>query len=201
MIWNDGMKIIMRRVALALVLSSIAVAALAEPVPLPSVDYMATGNMGSRGMLTVRHHEGKLRTDMLMAGLPIPALILVDLTTRKALIHMPQPGWQGAMEVDLGQAGGMGPVTGEGTKAGTSTVAGETCDVWQMTSRQSGNPLAACITADGIHLLTQVTIDGAPVTVMEMTAVTRAPQDPGVFELPPGVPIIRPPGPPPMPGR
>src|SRR5262249_13908116 len=109
-------EIIMRRVALAVLLSTIAAPVLAEPVPLPSVDYMATGNMGSRGSLTVRHHEGKLRTDMLMAGLPIPALILVDLTTRKALILMPMPGSQGAMEVDLGQAGGMGPVTGEGTK-------------------------------------------------------------------------------------
>src|SRR5215475_10241921 len=105
------MKVILRLVALAILLSPIAVPARAEPVPLPSVDYMATGTMGNRGTLTVRHHEGKLRTDMLMAGLPIPALVIVDLTTRKALIHLPLPGSQGAMEVDLGQAGGMGPVT------------------------------------------------------------------------------------------
>jgi len=191
----------MRRVALVAVLWSIAAAALAEPVPLPSVDYAATGTMGSRGTLTVRHHDGKLRTDMLMAGLPIPALVIVDLTARKALIHLPLPGSQGAMEVDLGKAGGMGPVIGEGTKSGTSTVAGETCDLWQMTPRQSGSAPLACITADGIHLLTQITVNGEPVTVMEMTAVTRAPQDPSLFELPPGVPIIRPPEAPPLPNR
>src|SRR5580704_11257960 len=101
---------VMRRVAIAAMVSLLGAPTLAEPVPLPSVDYVANGNMGSRGTLTVRHHGDKLRTDMLMAGLPVPTLLIVDLKTHKALIHMPLPGAAGATEVDLGDAAGLGPV-------------------------------------------------------------------------------------------
>jgi len=187
----------MRLVAILAVLSINAAPALAEPVPLPGVDYAAKGNMGARGTLTVRHHAGKMRTDMVMAGLPIPTLIIVDLAARKAWINMPIPGSPGAMEVDLGQdgGGGLGQVGGDGTKSGTATVAGETCDLWQMTSRRSPNPVTACITADGINLLVEVVVDGQRQIVMEITELARAAQDPGLFELPPGTAIIRqPPG-------
>ena len=192
----------MRCVAIVAALSLVAVPALAEPVPLPSVDYVASGNMGNRGTLTVRHHGDKLRTDMQMAAMPVPTLIIVDLKTHKAVIHMPLPGVAGAMEVDLGDAGGLGPVAGEGTKSGTATVGGEPCDLWQMTSRKTTNELTACITADGIHLRTEVTVEGTRQVLMEMTEVKREAQDPGLFELPPGIPIIRQPGAPsPAPNR
>jgi hypothetical protein len=67
------------------------------------------------------------------------------------------------------------------TQVGPCSAAGETGTEYTRTTDRGS--YGACVTSDGIMLITKV--NGA--TVMEATRIQRGPQDPSLFQLPPGV--------------
>jgi hypothetical protein len=163
----------------------------AEPLPMPRVDYEAKATLSGRGNIVVRHHEGKLRLDFDAAESGVKMTGIFDLASRKLQMTMPVPGAKMAIEMDLKDEAGLGQATGDGTRVGTATVAGETCDIWHVTKTQSANTVAACITKDGINLRTQLGIDGQARAIMEVTELTRSAQDLSLFRLPPDVKIVK----------
>lgn len=165
--------------------------AFAEPVPQPKVDYVAKGSLSGRGAFTVRHHGGKLRMDMTIPGTGSALTSIIDLSTRKAVMSMPVPGAKMAMEIDFGGDTNLGYVAGDGKVTGTATVVGERCSLWEVAVPKSDGPVVSCISDDGIGLRTEVIIDGKRQTVMEMTELTRAPQEAALFALPPETKIVK----------
>lgn len=183
----------MRELGLALGLVASAIVgtpATAEPVPMPQTDYAAKGRFAGGGEISVRHRAGKMRLDFTVAGAPVTMTGIVDLGSRKVLMTMPIPGAKTALEIDLADGGSFGQAVGEGRRTGSATVAGERCDTWEIDGKGAGKAVA-CVTADGIHLRTEVENDGKRQTVMEIGGLTRGPQDPKLFELPPGTQITK----------
>lgn len=177
--------------ALALTFLGAPGAALADPIPHPKIDYAAKGTLLGRGTFSVRHHAGTLRMDMAVPGTPGAIAGLINLGNRKVLMQM--PGTKMAMEIAFGDDASFGQVAGDGKMTGTATVAGERCNLWEVAATK-GDPVVACITADGIGLRTETVVEGKRQTVMEVTEFTRAPQEAALFSLPPDTQIIRAPG-------
>jgi len=50
---------------------------------------------------------------------------------------------------------------------------------------------SACITPDGIALRTEAEIQGTTRVLYEVESLKRGPQDPGLFQLPPGVKVMK----------
>lgn len=71
------------------------------------------------------------------------------------------------------------------TRVGPCSAAGETGTEYTRTSQtpQGQGTWGGCMTSDGILLRT--TVNGQ--TIMEATRIQRGPQDPSLFQLPPGV--------------
>jgi hypothetical protein len=68
-------------------------------------------------------------------------------------------------------------------REGGQSVAGQSCTVWSYTEGQRSG--RACITADGVMLRAESTVQGKPVT-MEATQVAYGAQDPARFQRPQG---------------
>jgi hypothetical protein len=84
-----------------------------------------------------------------------------------------------APEEVAGVAGAAG--TGSYLRRGTDTVAGLPCTDWETRDRD-GREVVVCMTNDGVLL--RARSDGG--ILVSASAVHYAPQDPGVFQVPPG---------------
>src|ERR1044071_4412378 len=153
-------------------------AARSEPLPLPAIDYQAKAKMIGGGAVTIHHAGGKLRLDIQPPGLPQPITDIVDLPAHKMIMIGAVPGMNSmAMEIDIGKDASYGTVTGNGKRVGSATVAGESCELWEVEGK-AGGPVTACIARDNIPLKTEATIEGKRRTVMEVTELQRTRQDP-----------------------
>jgi hypothetical protein len=162
----------------------------AEPVPLPKIDFEARAKLLNEGTLFLRHSNGKMRIEIEMPQFREPATGFIDLTRKRMVLVLPIPGVQGtAMEVGFGEDVMFGQVIGDGTRLGNDTVAGEPCTIWKMAS--SGQSAEVCLTQDNIALRTNVTIDGKPRTVFEVTDLKRQPQNPADLDPPADLSIIK----------
>ncbi|HSI38983.1 MAG TPA: hypothetical protein VLA00_00360 [Xanthobacteraceae bacterium] len=167
--------------------------AAAEPLPRPSVDFAVKGTTpGREASLDLAHRGGQLRLDVGVAGLPGGVTGLIDPKRRKVVVLAAVPGMQNvAIEMDLPAEYAFASMPAEGVRGGAATVAGEACEVWRSTVKGVPEPVEACITADGIVLRTEASINGRRRVVFEATEVVRAPQDPARFALPPGMKVTR----------
>ena len=176
----------------ALSAAALCGAALADPLPMPSVDFALTADLKRGGTLSLAHSQSRMRVEMTNPNVPTPILGLIDLNARKMVMLLPNvPNM--AMEIDIPKEYSMGALSGNGTKVGESAVAGEACDVWKVESQANLASAAtfACITSDGIALRTEVEVEGKKATVYEVTQLSRAPQNPKQFELPAGVQVVK----------
>lgn len=181
---------------LAFGLASGPAPAMAEPLPLPQPDFQLKASLRGGGTLDLTHSQGKIRVEMSRAGVSSTIVGIFDLKGRRMLMMVPaMPNM--AVEMDIPPEYAVGALVGEGQRTGGSaTVAGESCDLWKVESRHASaiGPTTACITADGIALRTEVDNKGKPEVIYEVTSLTRAPQPPSRFLIPPGTQVIRPKG-------
>jgi hypothetical protein len=169
--------------------------AMAEPVPLPAVDFQVKARTMGKGEMTLHHQAaGKTRVEMQMPSMP-EIVGIIDLKTRKMLMIGAIPGMSSmAIEVRLGHGAHYGQVIGNGHRVGTATVAGESCDLWQMDEAKDGKhggQVTVCLARDNIPLRTEVVTDGKKRVVMEATEVERVPQDPSLFVVPANVQVMK----------
>jgi hypothetical protein len=168
--------------------------ARAEPIPLPSVDYQAKATMMGGSAVTIHHSGGKMRMEIQPHGLPSTITGIMDLSAHKMIMIGAVPGLNNmAMEIDIGKDASYGQVMGEGKRVGTATVAGESCELWEVESKVglSSGPITACISRDNIPLRTEATFEGKRRVVMEVTEVQRARQDPALFVLPANIQLLK----------
>jgi hypothetical protein len=163
----------------------------AETVPLPQIDYAAKGTFAGGGKMALRHHGGMLRIDMTMPGMGMPMTGYFDLAAKKALMVVGTAAGRMAMEVNLAEQVGLGVTVGQGEREGQDTVAGEPCELWRIDTGRAGEPVHACITADGIALRTDAMVGGRKETVFEISSLSRAAQDPAAFRMPADVPVMK----------
>jgi hypothetical protein len=169
---------------------------LAEPVPLPTVDFEATANTMGSGTMTMHHSGDKARVETDIGPMPITGIM--DLKTRKMYVLMAIPGLgNAAMEVAIGNAN-YGQVYGTGKRVGSDKVAGEPCELWEMDTAKPGHenkhfsgPVTVCLSRDYIPLRIEATVNGKHKKVSEVTAVKRVKQDPSLFELPKDVTVMK----------
>ena len=169
-------------------------AAGAEPIPLPTVDYQAKATMIGGSAVTIHHSGGKLRMEIQPHGLPATITGIMDLPTHKMIMIGAVPGMSNvAMEIDIGKDASYGQVVGEGKRVGTATVAGESCELWEVESKTgfTGEPVTACLSRDNIALRTEATFEGKRRAIMEVTELQRARQDPALFVLPAKIQLIK----------
>jgi hypothetical protein len=125
--------------------------------------------------------KGRLRVDAQLPGMPEPMVAYFDLRTRKGILVISPPGMPPmAIEMELDRRGGHGVAAGNGQRAGSATVAGETCDLWRMeptTAEEKAMVGVACITPDGIPLRIEATVQGKREVVFQVTEISRAPLD------------------------
>jgi len=169
-------------------------AARAEPIPLPNVDYQAKAKMIGGSAVTIRHSGGKLRMEIQPHGLAQTITGIMDLPAHKMIMIGAVPGMSNmGMEIDIGKDASYGQVVGEGKRVGTATVAGESCELWQVDSKTAFNaePVTVCLSRDNIPLRTEATFEGKRRAVMEVTELQRARQDPALFVLPANIQLIK----------
>lgn len=160
----------------------------AEPLPLPATDYRAKAKAPQGVEMQVAHHGQRLRLDISNANVPGLMTSLVNLDTSSMLVMVNLPGMEGvAIEMALPPGHPFSSEARNGTRNGVDHVAGETCDLWRIESKALKAPVDSCITADGIVLRNETTMEGKKVVLFEVTELERVPQDPGRFELPKGV--------------
>jgi hypothetical protein len=170
--------------------------AVAEPVPLPTVDFEVTATMMGSGTMTMHHSGDKARVETDVG--PMPLTGIMDLKTRKMYMLMSIPGiGKTAMEVSIGDAS-YGQVYGNGKRVGSDTVAGEPCELWEMAAAKPGHenkhfggPVIVCLSSDHIPLRTEATVNGKRKIISEVTEIKRVKQDPSLFVLPKGVNIVK----------
>ena len=168
-------------------------AARAEPIPLPSVDYQAKAKMMGGSAVTIHHSGGKLRMEIQPHGLPQITGIM-DMSAHKMIMIGAVPGMNNmAMEIDIGKDASYGQVMGDGKRVGTATVAGESCELWEVESKTgfNGEPVTACISHDNIPLRTEATFEGKRRAIMEVTELQRTRQDPALFVLPANLQVMK----------
>lgn len=171
--------------------------ALADPLPLPASDFALKADLRRGGTLELAHSQGKMRVEMTRPNVPGSIIGILDLKARRMVMRTPNlPNM--ALEVEMPAEYALGAVAGNGTYIGPGApVAGETCDLWKTdapTSAPAGvtlGPTTACITPDGIALRTEVEINGKKQVLFEATRLTRGAQDPKLFQLPPGVQVMK----------
>lgn len=169
-------------------------AARAEPIPLPTVDYQAKATMMGGSAVTIHHSGSKLRMEIQPHGLPATITGIMDFSTRKMIMIGAVPGMNNmAMEIDIGKDASYGQVMGEGKRVGTATVAGESCELWEVENKAgfSGEPVTACLSRDNIPLRTEATFEGKRRAIMEVTELQRARQDPALFVLPANLQVMK----------
>jgi hypothetical protein len=170
--------------------------AIAEPVPLPTVDFEIKATMMGTGAMTMHHSGDRARVETDVG--PMPVTGIMDLKARKMYMLMAIPGiGNTAMEVGIGDAS-YGQVYGNGKHVGSDTVAGEPCELWEMSTAKEKNknahfsgPVIVCLSKDHIPLRTEATVNGKLKVVSQVTEVKRVKQDPSLFELPKGVKIMK----------
>lgn len=167
-------------------------AAGADTLPMPKIDFALAGKtIGDNATVKMAHRAGRIRLEIDVAGMP-GMTAFINPQRRRMIMLSEVPGMQNmAVEVELPEQYAFAGLPISGTRLGTDTVAGEACDIWRAAEKSEAGPVDACITADGIVLRTQATVRGKPQVVFEATEISRAPQDPKRFELPPGVKVTR----------
>lgn len=173
---------------------TIATNAKAEPIPLPNVDFEAKATTMGKMNMTLRQSAGKARVEIQAVGMPAMTGIM-DLKARKMIMIGAVPGMPNmALEVELGKDTGYGQVIGNGKRIGTDTVAGETCNLWEMEEAKNssnGGPIIACLARDSIPLRTEMMVEGKRRVVMEVTELKRGPQDPTLFAVPSNIQVMK----------
>lgn len=171
-------------------------AACADPVPLPTVDFALSADLRRGGSMDLAHSQGRMRVEMTKPNVPGSIVGIIDLRARRMVVRTPNlPNM--AVEMELPPEYALGALSGSGLRVGESQVAGEACDLWKLDAPVSSaggvslGPTTACITPDGIALRTEVEVQGKKQTVFEALKLTRAPQDPKLFQLPSGVQVIK----------
>jgi len=194
-----GVKCMHRVLALTIVVLC-ATPAVCEPLPQPRTDFEASSKGPAGTTFVYRHHDGKLRVDVSVPSAQVAATSLVDISGRKVVAMIGPATSAVAVELDLNEAQfGLPPGRLDAKRIGATSVAGEPCNLWEVTHPPSRSatraalPSAtiACITPDGIPLRTETVTNGTRQVVMEATTVTRAVQDPNLFVVPPGTKIMK----------
>jgi hypothetical protein len=194
-----GAKRMHRLLALAIVVLC-ATPALSDPLPQPRIDFEASSKGPGGTTFFYRHHEGKLRIDVKLPGTQVAATSLVDISGRKVVAIVGPASGSMAVELDLNEAEfGLPPGLLDAKRIGAARVAGEPCNLWEVTrpplraTTRAPLPSAtiACITPDGIPLRTETVTNNVRQVVMEAITVTRAAQDPSLFAVPPGTKIMK----------
>ncbi|MFG1477144.1 hypothetical protein V5F53_00600 [Xanthobacter sp. V4C-4] len=166
--------------------------AVADPLPLPTADFSLKASLPRGATMDLSHSQGRMRVEVSKPEVPGSVVGIIDLKARRMVMLAPNLPKM-AVEIELPPEYVAGALTGTGTKGGSSQVAGEPCDIWQVDpplDRKIG-PTQACITPDGIALRTEADIQGTRRILYEVTNLTRGPQDPRQFELPPGVKVMK----------
>jgi hypothetical protein len=167
----------------------------ADSIPLPTVDYAAKAIVYGGGTLVSRYSNGKMRVESQVPGVPLPAVSFIDLMTRKMVTTVAIPGMGNvATEVDFSDEGKYGVAIGQGRRVGSATVAGENCELWEMTGttkKGREQTAIACLTRDSIALRVEATIKGKQETVFEVTEIKRGPQDPKLLAPPANLQVMK----------
>ncbi|MFG1297834.1 MULTISPECIES: hypothetical protein [Xanthobacter] len=167
-------------------------AAGAEPLPFPSADFSLKANLPRGTIMDMAYSQGKMRIAVNNPDTPGSMVGIIDLTAHRMIMQSPQMP-KVAVEIALPPEYVVGALAGTGTKGERSEVAGEPCNLWQVdppADRKVG-PTQACITDDGIALRTEAEIKGTNRVLYEVTSLTRGPQDPKLFQVPPGVKVMK----------
>ncbi|MEP9376584.1 hypothetical protein ABLE91_07725 [Aquabacter sp. CN5-332] len=172
-----------------------AVTAAADPLPVPETDFALKAKLQQGATMEMAHSGAKIRVLISGPNLPASTLGIIDMKRGKMLMMLPDVP-KAAVEADVPPAYRAAMLKGEGTRMGPGEVAGQPCEIWRVDKSEAvGGPAFACITADGIPLRTEVEVKGKRQIAYEAMSVTRAPQDPALFRLPPGTQTLKiPPG-------
>lgn len=195
----------MRRPSLtAVALAALGAApALADPLPLPKVDYAITYAVQPGGqVMNMAHHAGVMRVDMTEQGQAMTGLM--NLHTNKMTVLMTVPVKM-AFEMDMndpmpgmaGPAAGISPqqMMTEGdvtlTPIGSKTVAGHNCTYYDAvgTLGKDRAESKVCLTSDNVLLYSEA-VDQGKTYVLTATHVALGPQDPSRFRVPPGTQVM-----------
>ncbi|MBS9477268.1 hypothetical protein [Ancylobacter radicis] len=169
-----------------------APALAAEKLPRPQVDYSLTARGPEDSRMKLAHKGERMRFEVSQPGMPGDMTGIVDLARNRMLMLVAIPGMGNrAFDVELPADFAAADPGGEGTRGGEDRVAGEICDIWRTREDRSGTPVEACITSDGITVRARAEVNGKPQIVFEAIELVRGPQDPALFELPPGVKVTR----------
>lgn len=186
----------------AICVTALGGAALAEPVPLPTTDYATKGTMAGGIAIHYRHGNGRMRMEMKSRDMPQPMVGYFDVRSRKGIMVMSMPGMPPmAMETGMDDDGAAAVPRGNGRRIGSDRVAGEACDEWQLegqTKEEKATDAVVCLTRDGIMLRMVGNVEGKRQTIIEITEVSRAAQDPKLLTPPANLKPMQIPG---MPAR
>lgn len=129
--------------------------------------------------------------------LPGGNAVVSNLETQEAFMLINQSGRMMAMRTDIGAQQVRSAVdiwangANRATRVGPCAGAGLTGTEFRLAPENQGDPeRTTCVTNDGIIL--SATENG--VQTWETTAVTRGPQDPALFVIPPGTQVMNMPG-------
>lgn len=166
--------------------------ACAEPLPLPTGDFALKAQLLRGGSMDLSHSSGRMRVEVSRPNMPDTIVGIIDLKASRMVMMMPNIPKM-AVEVELPPEYVVGAIAGTGTKIGQSEVADQPCDLWQVDppARRKITAAVACITPDGIALRTEAEINGQKRALYEVQSLTRGPQDPSRFQLPPGVQVVK----------
>jgi hypothetical protein len=182
----------MRLAAAAILALSLVAAASGAPADQPllrpsrdvDVTYRATGGGGAQGERRLEQRvrwlvaAQRMRIDPPNTGL----FVIIDYLARRmsvvrevnrSVIEM------AASEAEAGMTGNL--PAGLYVRRGVDTVAGQACTEWETRDRD-GRQAVVCITADGVLL--RAASEGQ--VLAAAVSVQYAPQDPALFQVPPG---------------
>jgi hypothetical protein len=138
--------------------------------------------------MSSRHSNGKLRVEMQVPGMPQGMVAYIDLHAKKGVTVMSVPGMGNmAMEIDVGDGEEYGVAVGRGNRVGSATVAGESCELWEVEGDRRDIKKAeavVCITSDSIPLRMEANVSGKREVVFEVVEFSRGPQDPKLLTPP-----------------
>lgn len=166
--------------------------ARAEALPRPQVDYQLSARGPEDARMHVAHSGQRLRLQVTQPGVAGEMTGIIDLARNRMMMLVALPGMGNrAFDVEVPPEVAVTDLGGEGKRVGTDRVAGEPCDLWHTREERTGKTVEACITPDGITLRATADVSGRERVVFEATELSRTPQDPHLFELPPGVKVTR----------
>lgn len=181
----------LRILALGALLHAAAATAAERPPEMPTRDVDVTYRMAAprpdAPPLAQRMRwdvaDRRLRVDPPSAGL----YMIVDYGARR--MSLVRGADRKVLDMEAGGRRLPGENAGAGfTRLGTAEVAGMGCTLWRTTD-SAGQPVEACITADGVLL--RARREGH--TLVEAVSVAYGHQDPAIFAIPAGYQHVRPP--------